>query len=57
VKGPGKCSAATPGGTTAAPTNLASTGNGSLVPVTVAGVSLILCGVLVIIVLRRVRFR
>jgi hypothetical protein len=59
VKGLGKCPATTtnPAGTTPAPTNLASTGNGSLVPVTVAGVSLILCGVLVIIGLRRFRFR
>jgi hypothetical protein len=63
VKGLGKCPATTPtpatapAGTTPAPTNLASTGNDSLVPVTVAGISLILCGVLVIIGLRRVRFR
>lgn len=55
VKGPGKCPTAGP--TTPAPTNLASTGNGSLVPVTVAGVALILCGVPVIIGLRRIRFR
>lgn len=55
VKGLGKCPTA--GATTPAPTNLASTGNGSLVPVTVAGVALILCGVLVIVGLRRVRFR
>jgi hypothetical protein len=57
VKGLGTCPATNAAGTTPAPTNLASTGNGSLVPVTVAGISLILCGVLVIIGLRRVRFR
>jgi hypothetical protein len=58
VKGLGKCPATspTPRATTPAPTNLASTGNGSLVPVTVAGVALTLCGVLVIIGLRRIRF-
>jgi hypothetical protein len=58
VKGVGQCPTPTPTpAAPPAPPNLASTGNGSLVPVTVAGVSLILCGVLVIVVLRRTRFR
>jgi hypothetical protein len=58
VKGLGTCTATSPSAaaTTPAAPNLASTGNGSLVPVTVAGIALILCGVLVIIGLRRVRF-